>query len=90
LDATGPDQAFEAPSHPKCSRSIPAILFGAAAPNECDLSPSTREHCFRNTHSFWAIVQALGYPISGTDDELRIGRRGATILPGIALRARPG
>jgi len=46
------------------------------APNEGDLSPSTRETMFPY-FSFYLgdQLQALGYPISGADDELRIGQR---------------
>jgi 2-polyprenyl-6-methoxyphenol hydroxylase-like FAD-dependent oxidoreductase len=46
------------------------------APNESDLSPSTRETMFPYFSFFLGDqLQALGYPISGADDELRIGRR---------------
>jgi hypothetical protein len=43
------------------------------APNESDLSPETRETIFPYMSFFLADqLQALGYPISGIDDELRI------------------
>ena len=46
------------------------------APNESELSPSTRETMFPYFSFFLGgQLQALGYPISGADDELRIGRR---------------
>jgi 2-polyprenyl-6-methoxyphenol hydroxylase-like FAD-dependent oxidoreductase len=46
------------------------------APNEGDLSPSTRETMFPYYSFFLGDqLQALGYPISGADDELRIGHR---------------
>jgi 2-polyprenyl-6-methoxyphenol hydroxylase-like FAD-dependent oxidoreductase len=46
------------------------------APNESDLSPETRRTMFPY-YSFFLDdqLQALGYPISGADDELRIGHR---------------
>ena len=47
-----------------------------AAPNESDLSPETRKTMFPYYSFFLADrLQALGYPISGADDELRIGHR---------------
>jgi 2-polyprenyl-6-methoxyphenol hydroxylase-like FAD-dependent oxidoreductase len=46
------------------------------APNESDLSPQTRDTMFPYFSFFLGDrLQALGYPISGADDELRIGRR---------------
>jgi 2-polyprenyl-6-methoxyphenol hydroxylase-like FAD-dependent oxidoreductase len=46
------------------------------APNESDLSPETRETMFPYYSFFLGEqLQALGYPISGADDELRIGHR---------------
>jgi len=46
------------------------------APNESDLSPETRTTMFPYISCFLADqLQALGYPISGMDDELRIGHR---------------
>jgi len=46
------------------------------APNESDLSPQTRETMFPYYSFFLGDqLQALGYPISGADDELRIGHR---------------
>ena len=46
------------------------------APNESDLSPSTRETMFPYFSFFLSDqLQALGYPISGADDELRTGHR---------------
>jgi 2-polyprenyl-6-methoxyphenol hydroxylase-like FAD-dependent oxidoreductase len=46
------------------------------APNESELSPSTRETMFPYFSFFLGgQLQALGYPSSGADDELRIGRR---------------
>jgi 2-polyprenyl-6-methoxyphenol hydroxylase-like FAD-dependent oxidoreductase len=46
------------------------------APNEADLSPSTRETMFPHFSFFLGDqLQALGYPISGADDELRVGQR---------------
>jgi 2-polyprenyl-6-methoxyphenol hydroxylase-like FAD-dependent oxidoreductase len=46
------------------------------APNESDLSPETRKTMFPYFSFFLADqLQALGYPISGTDDELRAGHR---------------
>lgn len=46
------------------------------APNESDLSPETRKTMFPY-YSFFLDdqLQALGYPISGADDELRTGHR---------------
>jgi 2-polyprenyl-6-methoxyphenol hydroxylase-like FAD-dependent oxidoreductase len=46
------------------------------APNESDLSPETRRTMFPYYSFFLADqLQALGYPISGADDELRSGHR---------------
>lgn len=46
------------------------------APNESDLLPETRRTMFPYYSFFLADqLQALGYPISGADDELRIGHR---------------
>lgn len=46
------------------------------APNESDLSPETRGTMFPYVSFFLADqLQALGYPISGMDDELRTGHR---------------
>jgi 2-polyprenyl-6-methoxyphenol hydroxylase-like FAD-dependent oxidoreductase len=46
------------------------------APNESDLSPETHRTMFPYYSFFLADqLQALGYPISGADDELRIGHR---------------
>jgi 2-polyprenyl-6-methoxyphenol hydroxylase-like FAD-dependent oxidoreductase len=46
------------------------------APNEAELSPETRRTMFPYYSFFLADqLQALGYPISGTDDELRAGHR---------------
>jgi 2-polyprenyl-6-methoxyphenol hydroxylase-like FAD-dependent oxidoreductase len=46
------------------------------APNESDLSPETRRTMFPYFSFFLADgLQALGYPISGVDDELRAGHR---------------
>jgi len=46
------------------------------APNESDLSLQTRRTMFPYISFFLADqLQALGYPISGMDDELRIGHR---------------
>jgi 2-polyprenyl-6-methoxyphenol hydroxylase-like FAD-dependent oxidoreductase len=46
------------------------------APNESDLSSETRRTMFPYYSFFLADqLQALGYPISGADDELRIGHR---------------
>jgi 2-polyprenyl-6-methoxyphenol hydroxylase-like FAD-dependent oxidoreductase len=46
------------------------------APNESDLSPETRRTMFPYYSFFLADrLQALGYPISGPDDELRAGYR---------------
>ena len=46
------------------------------APNESDLSPETRMTMFPYYSFFLGDqVQALGYPIAGADDELRIGHR---------------
>jgi 2-polyprenyl-6-methoxyphenol hydroxylase-like FAD-dependent oxidoreductase len=46
------------------------------APNESDLSPQTRGTMFPYYSFFLADhLQALGYPISGADDELRAGHR---------------
>ena len=46
------------------------------APNEFDLSPDTRRTMFPYYSFFLGDqLQALGYPISGADDELRIGHR---------------
>jgi 2-polyprenyl-6-methoxyphenol hydroxylase-like FAD-dependent oxidoreductase len=46
------------------------------APNESELSPETRRTMFPYFSFFLADqLQALGYPISGMDDELRAGQR---------------
>jgi 2-polyprenyl-6-methoxyphenol hydroxylase-like FAD-dependent oxidoreductase len=46
------------------------------APNESDLSPETRKTMFPYYSFFLGEqLQALGYPISGVDDELRSGHR---------------
>jgi hypothetical protein len=46
------------------------------APNESDLSPETRRTMFPHFSFFLGDqLQALGYPISGVDDELRAGHR---------------
>jgi 2-polyprenyl-6-methoxyphenol hydroxylase-like FAD-dependent oxidoreductase len=46
------------------------------APNESDLSPNTRGTMFPYYSFFLGDqLQALGYPISGADDELRAGHR---------------
>jgi 2-polyprenyl-6-methoxyphenol hydroxylase-like FAD-dependent oxidoreductase len=46
------------------------------APNESDLSPETRRTMFPYYSFFLGNqLQALGYPISGLDDELRSGHR---------------
>jgi 2-polyprenyl-6-methoxyphenol hydroxylase-like FAD-dependent oxidoreductase len=46
------------------------------APNESDLSPETRRTMFPYYSFFLGDqLQALGYPISGADDELRVGHR---------------
>jgi 2-polyprenyl-6-methoxyphenol hydroxylase-like FAD-dependent oxidoreductase len=46
------------------------------APNESDLSPQTRETIFPHFSFFLGHqLQILGYPISGSDDELRPGHR---------------
>jgi len=46
------------------------------APNESDLSPETRRTMFPYYSFFLGDqLQALGYPISGMDDELRTGHR---------------
>ena len=46
------------------------------APNESDLSPDTRRTMFPYFSFFLDDqLQALGYPISGVDDELRAGHR---------------
>ena len=46
------------------------------APNEFDLSPDTRRTMFPYFSFFLGDqLQALGYPISGVDDELRAGHR---------------
>jgi len=46
------------------------------APNEADLSSETRRTMFPYYSFFLGErLQALGYPISGTDDELRAGHR---------------
>lgn len=46
------------------------------APNEADLSPQTCETMFPYYSFFLGDqLQALGYPISGADDELRMGHR---------------
>jgi 2-polyprenyl-6-methoxyphenol hydroxylase-like FAD-dependent oxidoreductase len=46
------------------------------APNESDLLPETRRTMFPYLSFFLADqLQALGYPIPGMDDELRIGHR---------------
>jgi 2-polyprenyl-6-methoxyphenol hydroxylase-like FAD-dependent oxidoreductase len=46
------------------------------APNESDLSAETRRTMFPHLSFFLGDqIQALGYPISGADDELRAGHR---------------
>jgi len=46
------------------------------APNESDLAPETRKTVFPYFSFFLAHeLQALGYPISGVDDDLRSGHR---------------
>jgi 2-polyprenyl-6-methoxyphenol hydroxylase-like FAD-dependent oxidoreductase len=46
------------------------------APNESDLAPETRKSVFPYFSFFLADeLQALGYPISGADDDLRSGHR---------------
>src|SRR5215470_14810953 len=56
-------------SRRRCSRSIRAITSGVARRMN---PPSRRKPAGR---CFPIIPQALGYPISGTDDELRAGHR---------------
>jgi 2-polyprenyl-6-methoxyphenol hydroxylase-like FAD-dependent oxidoreductase len=51
------------------------------APNESDLSPETRKTMFPYFSFFMADeLLALGYPISGADDELRAGHRRYNLL----------
>src|SRR5262249_55444769 len=67
--------AFARISPRMCSRSAGYYIW-RGAPNESDLSPETRKTVFPYYSFFLADqLQALGYPIAGADDELRIGHR---------------
>ena len=61
---------------PEVRPTYSGYFIWRGAPNESDLSPSTRETMFPYFSFFLGDqLQALGYPISGADDELRIGHR---------------
>jgi 2-polyprenyl-6-methoxyphenol hydroxylase-like FAD-dependent oxidoreductase len=61
---------------PEVRPTYSGYFIWRGAPNESDLSPSTRETMFPYFSFFLGDqLQALGYPISGADDELRTGHR---------------
>ena len=61
---------------PAVQPSYSGYFIWRGAPNESDLSQQTRETMFPYYSFFLGEqLQALGYPISGADDELRIGHR---------------
>jgi 2-polyprenyl-6-methoxyphenol hydroxylase-like FAD-dependent oxidoreductase len=61
---------------PKVQPIYSGYYIWRGAPNEADLASQTRQTMFPY-YSFFVgeQLQALGYPISGADDELRAGRR---------------
>ena len=60
----------------KCSRSIPVITFGVVRRTNPICRRKPAERCFPIFPSSSTInFRRLGYPISGADDELRIGHR---------------
>src|SRR5262249_22085727 len=67
--------ASAATSPRKCSRSIAVITFGVVRRMNpiCRWKPVGR--CFIISFFLADQLQAAGYPISGADDELRIGHR---------------
>jgi 2-polyprenyl-6-methoxyphenol hydroxylase-like FAD-dependent oxidoreductase len=61
---------------PEVQPAYSGYYIWRGAPNESDLSPHSRETMFPYFSFFLGDqLQALGYPISGADDELRIGQR---------------
>jgi 2-polyprenyl-6-methoxyphenol hydroxylase-like FAD-dependent oxidoreductase len=61
---------------PKVQPIYSGYYIWRGAPNESDLSPDTRRTMFPYFSFFLGDqLQALGYPISGADDELRAGHR---------------
>ncbi len=61
---------------PKVQPIYAGYYIWRGAPNESDLSPQTRETMFPYFSFFLGEqLQTLGYPISGADDELRVGHR---------------
>ena len=61
---------------PEVQPSYSGYYIWRGAPNESELSPETRKTMFPYFSFFLADqLQALGYPISGMDDELRAGQR---------------
>ena len=61
---------------PEVQPSYSGYYIWRGAPNESELSPETRRTMFPYFTFFLADqLQALGYPISGMDDELRAGQR---------------
>jgi len=61
---------------PQVQPSYSGYYIWRGAPNESDLSSETRQTMFPYYSFFLADqLQALGYPISGADDELRTGHR---------------
>jgi 2-polyprenyl-6-methoxyphenol hydroxylase-like FAD-dependent oxidoreductase len=61
---------------PEVQPSYSGYYIWRGAPNESELSPETRRTMFPYFSFFLADqLQALGYPISGMDDELRAGQR---------------
>ena len=66
----------EEPSTAKVQPIYSGYYIWRGAPNESDLSPETRRTMFPYYSFFLGDqLQALGYPISGMDDELRTGHR---------------
>jgi 2-polyprenyl-6-methoxyphenol hydroxylase-like FAD-dependent oxidoreductase len=68
--------SVRARSAPEVQPIYSGYYIWRGAPNESDLSPETRRSMFPY-YSFFLDdqLQALGYPISGADDELRAGHR---------------
>ena len=61
---------------PEVQPNYSGYYIWRGAPNESELSPETRGTMFPYFSFFLADqLQALGYPISGMDDELRAGQR---------------
>ncbi len=61
---------------PEVQPSYSGYYIWRGAPNESELSPETRRTMFPYFSFFLADqLQALGYPISGMDDELQAGQR---------------